>query len=399
VKKPVVKRSSVIAGIVLVILCAVLIAAPHIHPQTRIFSNERVLLELWSTYKKTTLEPGTLRTLDKSLDNITTSEGESYTMLRSVWMDDRTTFDASWKWTKDNLQRDDKLLSWRFGKLADGNYGVQTTIGGDNSASDGDSDTALALLMAYKRWKEPMYLYDATPLIQSIWENEVVMVNGKPVLTANNLEKNNPVRVLVNPSYLSPYAYKAFAEADLTHDWLALADNSYAIIAASAEAPIDATTSVKLPPNWVYIDRTTGAMTPASVNLDTHYGYDAFRTPWRLALDWEWYKDPRAMAALQKFNFLADQWIQNQKLAAIYSHDGKVISADESHAAYATNLGYFMVVHPALAEKLYQSKILPLYNPDKQSWKTPLGYYDDNWVWFGMALYNHALPNLAGDRT
>lgn len=398
-KKPAIKRGSLIAGIVLVILCAVLVVAPHIHLQTRIFSDDRMLLELWGTYKKTNLEAGTLRTLDKSLDNITTSEGESYTMLRSVWMDDRATFDASWKWTKDNLQRDDKLLAWRFGTLPDGDYGVQTHLGGDNSASDGDSDTALALLMAYKRWKEPMYLYDATPLIQSIWENEVVIINGKPVLTANNLEKNNPVRVLVNPSYLSPYAYKAFAEADLTHDWLALADNSYAIITAATEATLDVTTSANLPPNWVYVDRTTGAMTPTTGHLDSHYGYDAFRTPWRLALDWEWYKDPRAQAALQKFSFLADQWIQHKTIKSVYAHDGTVVSTDESSAAYATNLGYFMVVHPGLAAEIYQSKLLPLYSADTQSWKSELAYYDDNWVWFSLALYNHALPNLAGDRT
>ena len=398
-KKTGIKRSSIIAGIVLVILCAIIIAAPHIRPQTRIFANDRMLLELWSTYKKTTLETGTLRTLDKSLDNITTSEGESYTMLRSVWMDDRSTFDASWKWTKDNLQRDDKLLSWRFGKLPEGGYGVQTHMGGDNSASDGDSDTALALLMAYKRWKEPMYLYDATPLIQSIWENEIVMINGKPVLTANNLEKNNPDRVLVNPSYLSPYAYKAFAEADTTHDWKAVADNSYAVITAATEAALDVKQSANLPPNWVYMDRATGAMTPASTTLDTHYGYDAFRTSWRLALDWEWYKDPRAQAALQKFGFLADQWMQHKSLASVYGHDGSVISSDQSHAAYATGLGYFMVVHPDLAVQLYESKLLPLYSADKQSWRSELGYYDDNWVWFGMALYNHSLPNLAGDRS
>ena len=37
-------------------------------------------------------------------------------------------------------------------------------------------------------------------------------------------------------------------------------------------------------------------------------------------------------------------------------------------------------------------------NPDKQQWKNALSYYDDNWAWFGIALTQHALPNLAADR-
>ena len=32
--------------------------------------------------------------------------------------------------------------------------------------------------------------------------------------------------------------------------------------------------------------------------------------------------------------------------------------------------------------------------PDFQDWKTPLGYYDDNWAWFGIALYNNFLDDL-----
>ena len=64
------------------------------------------------------VEQGTGRTLDPSQGGITTSEGQSYTMMRAVWSDDRATFDSSWQWTKDNLQRPDRLLSWRFGPRA-----------------------------------------------------------------------------------------------------------------------------------------------------------------------------------------------------------------------------------------------------------------------------------------
>src|SRR3989338_2078064 len=49
-----------------------------------VFSEQRMLYLLWEGYKEEYLEPETWRTLDKQRNNITTSEGQSYTMLRSV---------------------------------------------------------------------------------------------------------------------------------------------------------------------------------------------------------------------------------------------------------------------------------------------------------------------------
>src|SRR5256885_978068 len=66
-----------------------------------LFSPVQMMSVLWSSYKKDYLEPNTLRTVDKDRGGITTSEGESYTMLRAAWMGDKETFDASWQWTKD----------------------------------------------------------------------------------------------------------------------------------------------------------------------------------------------------------------------------------------------------------------------------------------------------------
>src|SRR5262249_23649272 len=69
--------------------------------------------------------------VDRSRQDVTTSEGESYAMLRAVWMNDQQTFDTSWQWVKDNLKRpNDRLSSWLFGQHADGSYGVLTEQGG-----------------------------------------------------------------------------------------------------------------------------------------------------------------------------------------------------------------------------------------------------------------------------
>jgi endoglucanase len=61
---------------------------------------------------------------------------------------------------------------------------------------------------------------------------------------------------------------------------------------------------------------------------------------------------------------------------------------------YGGVLPYFRVVEPELAEEIFLKKLASLYNQDTEDFKYPLGYYDQNWVWFGMAFYDDKLPNL-----
>lgn len=364
-------------------------------PIPLVYSENTMLKELWYDYKINNIEPETNRTLDKQQNNITTSEGQSYTMMRAVWMDDRDTFDESWQWTKDNLQRKDKLMSWKFGLLPDGSYGIQESVGGMNTATDGDSDISLALLMAYMRWNESNYLYDAQPIINAMWEKEVVTLQGKPVLVANDLERKNKKEVIVNPSYFAPYAYKVFAEVDPDNDWNALADNSYEILKAVSESKLDSSRSAGLPPDWVAIDRETGELSkPGNNNLTTNYSYDAIRTPWRMAMDYSWFKDERAKQVLEKYDLLKREWQKNKRIYATYEHDGSVVDQFETAATYGGSIGYFKVVHPEIAQEIYRAKLLTLYDPNEQKWKSPMSYYDDNWAWFGMALMEDELPNL-----
>ncbi len=360
-----------------------------------VYAEKDMLQEMWHSYKKEYIEPGTNRTLDKQQNNITTSEGQSYTMLRAVWMDDQETFDKSWQWTKNNLQRDDALFSWKFGQLPGGTYGIQDNVGGQNTATDGDSDIALSLLMAYSRWKDDKYLYDAKPIIGSIWEREVVMINDKPVLVANNLERDNPQRVIVNPSYFSPYAYKVFAHVDKNHDWNGLSDNSYALLKQISESKLNTATSAGLPPDWVSIDRTTGEIQAVeSPGLTTRFSFDAIRTPWRLALDYAWFKDERSRQLLASYKHLGTEWQSKGQLVAAYNHNGTPAAVYETPATYGATMGYFKVIEPATATTIYKTKLSVLYDPDEQRHKQKLSYYDDNWSWFGTALYLDELPNL-----
>ena len=351
---------------------------------------------LWRVYTETYLEEGTGRTLDRQTQDITTSEGQSYTMMRAVWSDDLEVFTDSWQWTKDNLQRPDSLMSWRFGQRPDGSYGVQTEVGGDNTATDADVDIAFALLMAYSRWQDDAFLYDALPIISSIWDEEVVEVGGRPVLVANDLEQADREKVLLNPSYFAPYAYRVFARVDddPTHDWAGVVDSSYEILAELDAAQLDTATSAGLAPDWVFLDRRTGDYSTVSDTLTTRFSYDALRSPWRLALDLEWNDEPRARDLLAAQSVLAEDWRDDGRLVAAYARDGSPAAEYEAPAMYGGTMGFFVAVEPDLAREVYRDELLPLYDADTGNLSTDLGYYDSNWVWFGMALYLDQLPDL-----
>ncbi len=363
-----------------------------------VFADRTMLSGLWDSYKREYWEEETGRTLDKQQNDITTSEGQSYTMLRAVWQSDKQTFDKSWEWTQEQLKREDNLFSWRWGMKADGTYGVLTDAGGQNSASDGDADIALALIMAASRWQQDSYLQDAKTIVGAIWEEEVIDVNGKPYLASNNLEKASTSPAVMNPSYFAPYAYRIFAKVDPDNDWMKVVDSSYELINQTLDSKLDKSQSAGLPPDWILLNKETGVLTPPTGGQTTNFSYDAMRTPWRLALDYSWNKDERARETLGKMKFLGDEWKRSGKLVATYSHDGQALTGDESAEVYGTAIGYFKVVDPDEAKKIYDTKLVSLYDANNNTWSQPVNYYTDNWVWFGMALYDDQLPNLAEEK-
>ena len=361
-----------------------------------VFSGRTMVESLWERYKRDFLEQDTRRALDHDQDGITTSEGQSYTMLRAVWMDDKETFDAAWQWTKDNLQHDDdRLFSWLFGRREDGTYGILTERDGQNSATDADVDIALGLLFASRRWNDDRYFGDAIVIIRDIWAKEVITIQGRPYLLANDVEKTqeNKAALVLNPSYFSPYAYKIFAVADPENDWEALADTSYEIINKNLASNLDKGSTAGIPSDWISIDRETGEisavqpLTDTSPVLTTNYSYDALRLPWRLALDALWFNDIRAKNALERMGFFEDQWNRNGAILI-------ALEEKESPAMYGGIIGLFMITNPSAADDVYEKKLESLFNTERFEWKERLGYYDANWAWFGIALYNNMLPNL-----
>ncbi|MDB5244754.1 MAG: hypothetical protein JWN18_624 [Parcubacteria group bacterium] len=388
-------------GIILSLLAVVLLALVVIHNGVgssgqQVYSPTQVLSATWYSYKKNYISPD-YRTLDTQRSNITTSEGQSYTMLRAVWQGDQTTFDGAWAWTRKNLGRTaDHLFSWLWGTRSNGSTGVLLEQSGENSASDADTDIALALLFAYARWQDPQYLEEARLIISDIWELEVVTINGVPYLAADDIEKNAKTHIVVNPSYFNPAAYHLFAQVDKAHSWESVRKSSYDLLSKSMAAPLGGSTSAGLPPDWIQVDIRSGMLSPlVSTDHQSTFGYDALRVPLRVALDALWFDNPTAKALLNKFSFLTDEWMRSGRLASVYAHDGTVLSPNETIAMYGGTLGYFLANNPSVARQIYETKLISQFDPTSNSWAAPLSYYDDNMAWFGVALYNNQLPNLA----
>jgi|SRR5579872_29886 len=396
-------NSAKVAGIVLIVLAIITAAVVAYHNSSKshqpiVFSDRSMLDGLWNYHKLIYIDATTGRTVDHDRGNSSTSEGEGYEMLRSVWWDDKPEFDRAWGWAKAVLQHtgSDHLFSWYYSQLPNGNFGINTAIGAQNSASDADEDIALALIFANDRWQDSNYSDAAKLLISDIWKNEVVIINGKPYLTADNVEKSSGASVvLVNPSYFAPYAYRIFAKYDPNDNWNGLVDSSYQVLAASMSSKLDKNASSGLPPDWITINRKTGAINPVNdPNFNTDYSFDAIRVPFRIGLDYMWFQDSRAKQLLSQMGFLDQQWIQNQMLYTDYAHDGSVVGRTEAPSAYGGNLAYFVVNDKKSAAQIFQNKLKVLYSPDTNAWKNNLTYYDDAWAWLGMAYYDNFLINL-----
>ena len=344
-----------------------------------------VLTEIWKNYKRNDIQEDG-RTVDRSQNFLTTSEGQSYSLLRAVWVDDKEVFDRVLNWTENNLQkRGDNLFSWKWGQRVDGSWGVLDEEGGLNTASDADLDIALALIMANKRWNDPAYLEEALEILDDVWNSEIVFIQQRPYLVAGNwaTEEDRPT---LNPSYYNFAAYNIFSEVDPPHDWMAVKETSYEVLNKS---------TYLLPPDWISIDRETTDLYLVEINGRSNgFSDDAIRIPWRVGLDWEWHRDPRALDYLNKLTFLSGEWESNGAIFRSYDREGNVLDSTESLSTYGAVLPYFQIVMPDQAEEIYVEKLASAYNPDELDFSDNNGYYSKNWGWFGMAFYNDRLVNL-----
>lgn len=345
----------------------------------KVRSDEQIqLTDSWNFYKSSFIHSyGQI--IDPQSEQ-TTSEGQAYAMLRAVQMNDQATFDGVWQWTRDHMQfRDsDKLLSWLW---------KDNQLKDSAAASDADLDTAIALAFASKRWNNPAYLTAAKTITSDIWKREVVLIQGKYYLIAGpDLARENGY--LINPSYFSPAYYKIFSQIDPGHPWMQLVDDTY-----ETYGRIRTLSPVGLMPNWLWIDKKTGQFYSGSRFMGSGadlYGFDAFRAYFRIAIDAQWFGDDRAKSELTEVmqSFFGSTWHNGKRVVAEYDLSGREQVPYSTLSTLTGPLAVFSETDPLLAGQVYREYF------DGDGLKQSTNYYEQNWLWFGAALYSKSFLNL-----
>lgn len=318
------------------------------------------------------------RVVDHAGGGITTSEGQSYAMVRAVWANDRDTFERARSWMLRNLQGGDphQLPAWRWGEKTDGAWGILD----ENPASDADLFVAYALFLGAAKWKRSEMSAQGQGILDRLWEKEVTTVDGHLVLLPGPWATGRSL-VKVNPSYYLPFAFRLFETVDPGHPWGQFVDDAYWMF----EHVVN---DQGLYPDWVWLDASTGAVVPPpdGETAQEEYGFEAMRIPWALAADAKWYDEPRAVALIERMDGLRTRWLANGSLPAVINADGSAGRDYEYLGQYGALLPAWGITHPEDALQLYQTEIHPLRTAT--GWGDPNDYYAHNWVWFGLALWS-----------
>lgn len=165
----------------------------------------------WQEYKDKYLREGRY-IADPYNNNRVTSESQGYGLILAVKFNDRETFDSIYKWTKRNLQREDKLFSWLWNK----------NVIDKNNAADGDLLISYALLVAYEKWADESYLKEFQSINNSL-KRLIVNIDisnriDSLLLPAIYGFSNERYEITIYPSYYIDFILKKLAKVD--KEWI-----------------------------------------------------------------------------------------------------------------------------------------------------------------------------------
>lgn len=369
---------------------------PKLPPST---TNQDILEQSWVIYRQQFIQEDG-RVIDYQASDRSTSEGQAYAMLRSVIIDDPTTFALTLKWAENNLHRldpqgkpIDQLWVWLWGKEK-GNWGAIDR----NFASDADIDAITALILASRRWQRPEYLNLAKLKLQDLWEYSTIEVpGGKRYLLPGPKEAfvPNPSTLYLNPSYLAPLAFRLFAQVDTERNWLSLVETSYQILEQSSKV-----STVGLPSDWIALDTQTGKFQslPSDSKLKSLYSFDAYRVWWRVAWDVELFQSAPGLSYLKvATKHLQKQWRESGNIPAQIDLQGKSLVNYEATSQYAMLYPTLRIIDPKMAQEILQKKLLPRYN--QGIWDDQSSYYTQNLAWLGLLPTQAINPQLLRSRS
>lgn len=346
-------------------------------------SLEENLSLAWNTYKHTFInEDGSIK--DPTSKGVT-SRAVSYTLFYAVMQNDKATFDTVYQWSQQNMLVAPTHL---FTSL------LTPTSKDSGTSTDGDEDSAYALLLAYNKWHDTSYLIAARQMIADIWKYERTTKNATDIITAGNWATDGQVST-TNPSYFAPYIYRSFASVDPIHNWNKVITDGYSLLTTCSENNLDTTQPQFLPPNWCNVQKD-GNVVPAA-NIDLHasnFSDDASRVLFRIGLDQYIYQSSESQTYLSQLTFLQDQWNKHHRIYQTYSHAGQPLDTHESLTNYDAHVVAFSRINKKLADQIYTQQIEPTHTTDQQNsyWGNQQSIYDQFWTWITIMMYAQKFP-------
>jgi len=266
----------------------------------------------WTAWKARFVSSGLVKGNDPQGNFRSISEGQSYGMLMSLWMNDTSAFNSVWAATENSF--------WRSSR----GYYAWLTSGDDNYAGDADQDICGALIFASA-------LVDA-----KLWQDHTVNGNNYKAkamivlksIATNLIDKGNNYRInswpgagdgTRNPSYHMPQWYPIFRQFDSANSvtgtlslWDNVATGAYDLINAQPGSDKGMARN---------FSTGTGGYPASGVSSPNNHdmGFDAIRVPYRMGMAAMWNHDSRAM------KWCKSVWASgfvNPDAAGMYNIDG-----------------------------------------------------------------------------
>lgn len=307
----------------------------------------------------------------------TVSEGIGYGMLIYVFMSNET--------NKFCQSKFDKLYSY-YKKWSDGNGLMNWKIEGFdkvnsyNAATDADLDVALALCLAAKQWgysSNFAYAEEAEIILNNIYKKEVGIhtVNGKDLKVFNPGDSWNST---ANSCYFTIASVGIFKETQEYFDFAT--KNDWETVYNDCHTFLENSQRNGLWPNWSNWDGTP-ADRGSYDKTSMEFGWDACRTPWRVAWDYLWFGSESSKNMLQNtFEMMETKNIlENTAKAGAYknltgeTYEDLVYAGNGGSAAFSGSFACALATDPTkqIYLDIYHKDLLeliedPYYSPTLQ---------------------------------
>lgn len=226
----------------------------------------------------------------------TVSEGTGYGMLLTYFNGDEDAFIRLWNYSRAyrSYNSTSTVPSYLTPWIT---FSFHYNEIDNSSATDADLDIATSLVLMYYKTLNQAYLADALNIIGAIWDHEVNKTSLLLLSGDTPMWDGSTGPIVYNLSYFSPVALRLFAMVDPNHNWTGVLDAMYNYMATVQAA------GTGVFPDWS--DAAGAAAKPANGSADNTYwtfNKESVRIPWRIAWDYYWFQDPRALSVLTTLN-------------------------------------------------------------------------------------------------